>query len=356
MKNNSTLSEQHSTCWGNSPVPCILLDRKGRIINVNPAAAALLERDIAGPWGINVKDLISPPTAVHDQLRSRRKDRFSEEIQVMLKTFKGEETPVGIRIQRLPDSKGGINTLLWLRDNREVHELRRRLERSEKLSAVAIVAGKVAHEIRTPLNSISLNNDLLMERVEKMRGAQAQKLRRYLGILQEEIDRINEVVGSYLSLARLAGSDRCPTLVEQFLREFIDEVREEYSRQQITITSAFRTRRRRLNLNQRQFRRVMLNLFSNSRDAMKGGGVITVSTENSADEFRITVSDTGEGIHPEVLSQLTTPFTSYKSNGSGLGLYLVREIVEHHGGRLDIRSLDGEGTSVIIALPGGERR
>lgn len=356
MKKDLTLSEERHTCWGDAPVPCVLLDRRGKIVTVNPAAAALLGRDVAGPWGIDVKDLLSPPTAVHDQLRSRRKNRFDEDVQVMLKTFKGEETPVSIRIQRLSGPKEGISTVLWLRDNREVHALRRRLERSEKLSAVAIVAGKVAHEIRTPLNSIFLNNDLLMEKVEKMRGAQAQKLRRYLVILQEEVDRLNEVVGSYLSLARLAGSDRSPTIVEQFLREFIDEVQEEYSRQQITITSAFRTRGHRLTLNRRQFRRVMLNLFSNSRDAIKGGGVITVSTDDSAGEFRITVSDTGDGIQPEVLSRLTTPFTSYKANGSGLGLYLVREIVENHGGRLDIRSLQGEGTSVIIALPRGERR
>jgi nitrogen-specific signal transduction histidine kinase len=165
MKKDQTLSEEHHRSWGDAPVPCILLDRRGRIVTVNPAAAALLKRDVAGPWGIDVKDLLSPPTAVHDRLRSRRKDRFNEEVQVMLKTFKGEETPVGIRIQRRLGSKEGIHTVLWLRDNREVHELRRRLERSEKLSAVAIVAGKVAHEIRTPLNSISLNNDLLMERV-----------------------------------------------------------------------------------------------------------------------------------------------------------------------------------------------
>jgi signal transduction histidine kinase len=356
MKKESTLSEEHHIYWGDAPVPCMLLDRRGKIVTVNPAAAALLERDVAGPWGIDVKGLLSPSTAVHDKLRSRRKDRFNEDVHVMLKTFKGKETPVSIRIQRYSGSGKGIHTVLWLQCNREAHELRRRLERTEKLSAVAIVAGKVAHEIRTPLNSICLNNDLLMERVGKMRGAQAQKLRRYLEILQEEVDRINEVVGSYLSLARLAGSDRCPTTVEHFLKEFIDEVQEEYLRQGITITSAFRTRRRQLTLNQRQFRRVMINLFSNSRDAMKGGGVITVSTEDSDGEFRITVSDTGDGIQPEVLSRLTTPFTSYKSNGSGLGLYLVQEIVEHHGGRLDIRSLQGEGTSVIIALPREEKR
>jgi signal transduction histidine kinase len=84
---------------------------------------------------------------------------------------------------------------------------------------------------------------------------------------------------------------------------------------------------------------------------MKVGGVITVSTEDSTGGYRITVSDNGEGIPPESLSQLTAPFTTRKVNGSGLGLYLTREIVEHHGGRLDIQSIRGEGTSVIITLP-----
>ena len=187
-----------------------------------------------------------------------------------------------------------------------------------------------------------------------MRGAQAQKLRRYVAILQEEVERLNEVVRSYLSLSRLAGGDREPTLTADFLDDFIEEIRDEYHRHRISIATAFRARQREVMLNRRQFRRVMLNLFSNCRDAIKNGGVITVSTEDTADSFRITVSDTGEGIPPESLSRLTTPFTSLKANGSGLGLYLVREIVERHGGRIDIQSLQGEGTSVIITLPCGE--
>jgi signal transduction histidine kinase len=217
---------------------------------------------------------------------------------------------------------------------------------------MAIVAGKVAHEIRSPLNAIFLNNDLLQEKVEKLKGGQGRNLRRYIDILQEEVERLDEVVRSYLSLSRLAGGDREPTSLDSFLKEYIDEVRDRYrNRSGIDFVTAFRTRARRLSLNRRQFRRVLRNLFANSRDAMKNGGVITVSTEERARACRITVSDTGEGIVPEVLSGLATPFTSHKSNGTGLGLYLVREIVEQHSGRFDIRSLRGEGTSVIITLP-----
>ena len=236
-------------------------------------------------------------------------------------------------------------------DRTEVQELQRRLERSEKLSAMAIVAGKVAHEIRSPLNSIFLNSDLLQERVRRTRGPQAERLRHYCRVLEEEVERLNEIVESYLALARLAGGERQETLVEVFLRGFVDEVAAENARREIAVGTAFRARPVTLQVNQRQLRRVLLNLFANSRDAMKAGGAITVSTEDSPAGYRITVSDTGEGIPPEALSRLSTPFTTLKENGNGLGLFLAREILQHHGGRLEIQSIQGEGTSVILTLP-----
>jgi len=336
---------------GDAPLPCILLDRGGRIHLANDAAGTLLEKDPVRLKGESFASLFRPSGSLLSLLRSRSPRRLADGLEgSVLCPPSYLEVPVSIRIQRLRSDRRSF-FLAWISDDRMVHELSRRLEHSEKLSAMAIVAGKVAHEIRTPLNAIFLNNDLLQERVLRMRGVQGEKLRRYIAILQEEVERLDEVVRSYLSLARLAGGDRQPTVIEEFLGEVIDQVRESYSLRNITFATAFRSRIGPLPLNRRQFRRVMLNLFSNSRDAMRNGGVITVSTGSTPEVIRLTVSDTGEGIPPVALSQLTTPFISHKANGSGLGLYLAREIVEHHGGRLDIQSLQGEGTSVIITLP-----
>jgi signal transduction histidine kinase len=337
----------------NAPVPCLVLERRGRIATCNTAAGDLLRTMPAALLGVSIDDVFQPAQDLYSFMRSRKKNPPPGEVQGRVFLPSGDKAPVTVRLQRLVTPSRRVYFQAWAHDDSAFQEMRKRLERSEKLSAMAIVAGKVAHEIRTPLNSIFLNNDLLQERVEKMRGAQGQRLRRYIAILQEEVERLNEVVRSYLSLSRLAGGDREAMVIETFLGDFIEEVREEYHRHRISIATAFRARQREVSLNRRQFRRVMLNLFSNCRDAIKNGGVITVSTEDTADSFRITVSDTGEGIPPESLSRLTTPFTSLKSNGSGLGLYLVREIVERHGGRINIQSLQGEGTSVIITLPCG---
>lgn len=334
-----------------APSPCFILDRRGRVLWANPGGERLFGEDSPTLTGRPLEEVFSRADALLQRMRSRKDIDPFVETGGSLFLVDGISLPVSIRLQRVRTGARRTSYIAWVSDERELQELRTRLDHSEKLSAMAILAGKVAHEMRTPLNSIFLNNDLLQDRVGKMRGAQGQKLKRYLGILQEEVERLDEIIRSYLSLARLAGSDRQATEVESFLEDFIGEIRVDYARRGISIATAFRSTQKQIPLNQRQFRRVMLNLFANSRDAMKVGGVITVSTEDSTGGYRITVSDNGEGIPPESLSQLTAPFTTRKVNGSGLGLYLTREIVEHHGGRLDIQSIRGEGTSVIITLP-----
>jgi signal transduction histidine kinase len=336
--------------WPDAPLPCLVIDRRGRIHAANSAAAALCESEKQALAGRELQDLFSPAPQLAALLRSRKAIAAGEPIEGHLARPAAAPRPVALRLQKLNSGRGS-RLLVWLLDRTEVQELQSRLERSEKLSAMAIVAGKVAHEIRSPLNSIFLNSDLLQERVRRTRGPQAERLRHYCHVLEEEVERLNEIVASYLALARLADGERQKTLIEVFLREFVDEVAAENARRDIAVETAFRARHVTLHVNQRQLRRVLLNLFANSRDAMKAGGAITVSTEDSPAGYRITVSDNGEGIPPEALSRLSTPFTTLKENGNGLGLFLAREILQHHGGRLEIQSIQGEGTSVILTLP-----
>lgn len=336
--------------WQHAPVACLLLDRGGRIHDANAAALALSGRGAKELVGLDLAELFSPPGPLAAGLRSRASGPRRPRLDGTLSRPGLGDLPVGLRLHPLPGARPA-RLLAWLADHAEEHRLRGRLERSERLSAMAIVAGKVSHEIRSPLNSIFLNNDLLQERVRRMRGPQGQRIMHYCRVLEEEVERLNEIVESYLALARLAGGDRQPTDVGALLESFAAEVGPDNQARSIILVTALRARPALLQVNQRQFRRVLLNLLANSRDAMKSGGVITMSTEDTPQGYRVTVSDTGEGIPPEALSRLTTPFTTYKENGSGLGLFLAREIVQQHGGRLEIQSVQGEGTSVLITLP-----
>jgi len=350
MRTAKTPPATGGECWQHTPLPCLLIDRRGRVYAANPAAAALFESETPGLAGRDLQELFSPVPQLSALLRSRKAIATGEPIEGHLARLAAPSRPVTLRLQRLTSGRGS-RLLAWVLDRTEVQELQHRLKRSEKLSAMAIVAGKVAHEIRSPLNSIFLNSDLLQERVRRTRGPQAERLRHYCRVLEEEVERLNEIVESYLALARLAGDERQKTLVEVFLRGFVAEVASENARRGIAVETAFRARPVTLRVNQRQLRRVLLNLLANSRDAMRGGGAITVSTEDSPAGYRITVSDNGEGIPPEALSRLSTPFTTLKTNGNGLGLFLAREILQQHSGKLEIQSIQGEGTSVILTLP-----
>ncbi len=326
--------------WEDAPLPCLVIDRRGRIDAANRAAAALLERGAPRLAGADLHEQFSParplaPCSLAQGEPRQRHHRGTDRSPLRTVPARGVAPPAldGPPAGARGCSRGGSTAA-------RTRELERRLARSEKLSAMAIVAGKVAHEIRSPLNSIFLNSDLLQERVRRMGGPQAQHLLRYCRVLEEEVERLNEIVESYLALARLAGGERQATDAEDFLRRLVADVAAEHERREIAIVTAFRARRR---------------TCGSTRG--KCGGCSSISSPTLARRHegrrphqpspprtpppanRITVSEHGEGIPPEALSRLSTPFTTLKENGSGLGLFLAREILQDHGGRLEIQSL-----------------
>ncbi len=98
--------------------------------------------------------------------------------------------------------------------------------------------------------------------------------------------------------------------------------------------------------------RCFLNLFVNSIQAMKNGGLLQVTVEKGDREYRTVIEDSGEGINEENLGKIFNPFFSTKDEGSGLGLAIVRSIIESHGGTIRFHSTAGEGTRVVVGLPG----
>ena len=200
--------------WEHAPLPCLLLDRLGRIHAANRAATSLLERELASLLGSNILALFSPAAPLTALLRSTKAFAASNPIDCKLVLAAGSSLSVSLRVQRWSAARGGL--LVWIQDRSEVQNLQRRLERSEKFSAIAIVAGKVSHELRSPLNAIFLTSDLLQERVHRMRGLHGQRIQHFCRILEEEVERLNKIVESYLALARLASGERQETDFEEF--------------------------------------------------------------------------------------------------------------------------------------------
>ena len=107
-----------------------------------------------------------------------------------------------------------------------------------------------------------------------------------------------------------------------------------------------------IEIDRARFIRVLSNLIKNSREAMRGGGILTITTDLVQDQVVIRLSDTGVGIPPDVLPRLFEPFVTHgKGAGTGLGLAIARSVVEAHGGKISLSSVPGNGTTVDIRLP-----
>jgi two-component system sensor histidine kinase HydH len=230
----------------------------------------------------------------------------------------------------------------------EQRNLEAQLHQSERLAALGEMTAGVAHEIRNPLGIISSTAELLRERLGKY-----EPQNRLAQIIVEEANRLNEKVTEFLDFAR----PRVPNLracdLEGVLNRSLELLDPEIRRLGIAVERRYRLNGRALALDPDLLHQAFLNLFLNAIQAMPGGGRLTVETESGPGGHgsRIIFRDSGEGIDPEDLKKILNPFFTTKERGSGLGLPIVKSIIESHQGTMKIESSPGEGTKVILTLP-----
>lgn len=239
---------------------------------------------------------------------------------------------------------------------RRVEEVMERLRkqhwdmlRAEQLAAVGQLAAGVAHEIRNPLTGMKL----LVEAALRP-GHRSALTEEDLRVIHGEIVRLEETVEHFLSFARLPPPRRQVGDLREALPRPLELVRPRAIRQGVQIEVDAPGQPLRAELDPGQMHTVLVNLLFNALDAMPRGGKLRVSLQAEGDECLLRVWDTGPGIAPEMIDRLFTPFASTKPTGTGLGLSLVRRIVEEHGGRIRGENLPEGGACFTIALPRAE--
>ncbi|XXF80330.1 ATP-binding protein [Myxococcaceae bacterium GXIMD 01537] len=228
------------------------------------------------------------------------------------------------------------------------------LARAEQLAAVGRLSAQVAHEVRNPLSSIGLNVELLQDAFARARfdsEPEGRESRELLDAVTREVDRLAEVTEQYLRMARPPN----PTLVPENITEVLDGVlafsREEMERARVEMARDFAPDTPSVLADEGQLRQVFLNLLRNAREAMPGGGRLTVSTREAGREVEIRIGDTGQGMADAVRERIFEPFFSTKEGGTGLGLSVSQQILQAHGGSLSCTSSPGEGTTFVLRLP-----
>lgn len=237
--------------------------------------------------------------------------------------------------------------------NRMVEDLRnsrRQLVRASKLAAVGEMAAKLAHEVRTPLGIIRSSAQL----VDRQPGLN-EAGHEMMSFMINECDRMNQLVTGLLESAR----PREPVYRDHELHEIVHDVlsmlRERIEHRQVHLATDLAADSTTLRCDRDQIVQVLLNLLMNALQAVSNGGHIGVSTRGDTREIRLVIEDDGPGIPAEARDEIFEPFVSYRAGGIGLGLSIVREIVNLHHGRLELSDSPLGGASVTVLLPRGAR-
>ena len=235
----------------------------------------------------------------------------------------------------------------------ELRSTTQQLWQAARLAGVGELAASIAHELNNPLATVHLRVEGVLAKTPP-----DDPRRRPLEIVDQEVERMAKLVGNLLHFIR-PGRDQVSTVdVPREVRQTIELTEPHLRRLKVAVAPEFHPDVPPIYADRQQLRQVLLNLFTNAGDAMPKGGRLTprvrpglLGADLSA--VVIEVADTGTGIPADVLPRVFDPFftTKEEGKGTGLGLAICRRIVDEHGGRLDIESELGRGTTVRVTLP-----
>ncbi|MBE0429093.1 MAG: ATP-binding protein [Thermoleophilia bacterium] len=232
----------------------------------------------------------------------------------------------------------------------ELQERQQYLVESEKFASLGTLVFGVAHELNNPLSNIFTSSQILKE---EMRDDNLEYKMELIDQIEAETARARDVVTSLLDFSRTKqnGTFSLDKAIDQTIRFIKAEIPA-----QIRISTAM-PENLQVYGDRQQIQQMILNLIKNAVDAIKGEGTISISASRAGEKgemVEIHVRDNGAGMGPETLSKIFDPFFTSKKKGYGLGLFVVHNVVEKHGGIVDVDSQPGMGTTFIIQLPARE--
>jgi signal transduction histidine kinase len=241
--------------------------------------------------------------------------------------------------------------------NRLLFEARRELGDKERLAALGQLAAQLAHEIGTPLGSVSGHLQLAMS-TRELPGPLKDRLQ----VAKQELERVSKIVRDYLDSTRRVAPEMTAVDVGRIVEEAIGIVQGDEKRAQVDIVTFMDEPARRLDTDPGLLRQILVNLLTNAADAVlqaheghKGGG-IRVDGKAVDSMVELAVRDDGVGIAPEDVARIFEPFytTKGRGKGTGLGLAICRELAGALGGRIEVESAPGRGSTFTLRLPRSE--
>lgn len=330
----------------------ITTDTKGRITSINPRGRELVglsEHDLflslrqIGPEHALLVSICEELRKDHRPIRDRD---YRIQRDGLCMTFRSGCTMLNNR------QNSEIGMVIHVRDVTEKALIEDRLRRMERYMSLGALAAGLQHEIKNPLNALSLHVQLLCERLHNDKTE--QDVHQMLEVLNTEVKRIGDVLDGFRNYASVHDIGREPVNVSSLIEKLIRLLRPDAEQRKVrlefdnsSVEPGF------IQADGAQLEQVLLNLALNAIAAMPNGGNLSFRLSKDDDRLRIDISDTGQGISPEIQSRIFDPYFTTRSDGTGMGLAHCDKIIRQHDGSIDFQT-SAKGTTFRLQLPIGK--
>jgi signal transduction histidine kinase/RNase P/RNase MRP subunit p29 len=231
----------------------------------------------------------------------------------------------------------------------ELEKSQDQLIRAGKLTATGKLAASLAHEINNPLQAIQNCLHLVMRKS----SLDEHKRQAYLAMAQEEVQRLIDLVERMLDFSRPSEEGRAPVDIKAIVDDVLSLAGKRLQQAKVVVHEDATSPLPLVEGTSSLLKQVFLNIIINASEAMPSGGDLYIDTagDEKRGEVSISFTDTGEGIPVAELASIFDPFYTTKARGTGLGLSISHTIIERHGGRIDVRSELGKGSTFVVRLP-----
>lgn len=223
-------------------------------------------------------------------------------------------------------------------------------EHTSRLNALGTLAAGVAHEVRNPLNSMAITIQYLKDTIESSSNSEFQEC---LDVINQQVKELDRIVEQFLQLTRPVEMNRKMVDLNMFLAGIVRNFSSSLQIANIKLTCSYSKDPLYAKIDQDKIRQAISNIIINATQAMPGGGElhITIDRDTSQNSAVIQISDTGIGIPQGNLERLFEPYFTTKPDGTGLGLAIAYGMIEAHGGKIRVESIEGQGATFTIVLP-----
>jgi PAS domain S-box-containing protein len=332
----------------------LVLDLQGRVVDMNKNVLQRLgqaKEDLSGKACREIPGLCGQAVCGGDEqdcpFFATRQSKERAEALVTRVSEQGRLQYFRVYSYPIFDKAGSLSHVLVMRRDITARTYKEKHQQQvEKLTVIGEMSTYLAHEIRNPIMAIGgFANSLL--RNEHLEPKDREKLQ----IIADETRRLDHMLTNILNFSKPATPTMGSLDVNQTVRESVELMQVGYSRQELVFDVVLDPHLPRAVGQAEAFKQCVVSLLKNSIEAMPGGGTVSIRTTLDEDFIALTVSDTGRGMGDKELAHVFSPFYSTKHDGYGLGLAMIKKIVEEIGGRIEIVSTVGQGTTVTLSLP-----